>query len=111
MARKINIELIDDIDGKSLGDEGVTVYFGLNGTDYSIDLSKENADEFYGVMDRYVRNAQKVSASSRRGGGMARSEKGTDSKAVRDWARENGYDVSDRGRIPADILRAFAAEH
>ncbi|ANI90962.1 histone-like nucleoid-structuring protein Lsr2 [Dietzia timorensis] len=111
MARQINIELIDDIDGTALGEEGVTIYFGLNGTDYSIDLSKENADEFYGVLDPYVRNAQKVSANSRRGGGKSRAEKGTDSKAVRDWARENGYDVSDRGRIPADILRAFAAAH
>lgn len=111
MGRQINIELIDDLDGTALGGEGVTIHFAVNGTEYSIDLSKENADGFHDALAPYVKAGRKIASNTKRSAGRGRAQRASDTKAVRDWARDNGYEVSDRGRLPADIVEAFAAAH
>lgn len=111
MAQKVNIVLIDDIDG-SPADE--TVVFGLDGTTYEIDLSDANAAQLRDALAGYVGHARKVTAS-RRGGSTARrssggsSSSGVDTKAVREWARANGHEVSERGRVPASVIEAYQA--
>lgn len=110
MAQQFQVQYIDDLDGSNLGSEANTISFAFEGKEYSIDLSDENAAQFREVMAPYVENAHRVTGtrprSSRKSSG--RSPAG-DSKAIREWARNNGYEVSDRGRIPAHIMEAYAA--
>ncbi len=103
MAQKVNIVLIDDIDGS---DAVETVTFGLDGTSYEIDLNKKNAAALRDALAGYVGNARKVTAS-RRGRRSTAAALGPSAREVRDWARSNGFKVPDRGRIPADVREAF----
>ncbi|GAA3815665.1 Lsr2 family protein [Nocardioides panacisoli] len=111
MAQKVNIVLVDDIDGS---DATQTVSFGLDGTTYEIDLNDAHASELREALAGYVGHARKVSGGRRRNG-SARSAAASSSAhtpaEVRDWARSNGYDVPARGRIPADVRQAFDAAH
>src|SRR5579875_671064 len=104
MAKKTvtTTEYTDDLDG---GKADGTITFSINGTNYEIDLSKSNARAFEKVMKPYVDAARKVRAPRGRGRSGSRSgSPKTDLTAVRDWARKNGYSVSERGRLAATIL-------
>ena len=112
MAQKINVTLVDDIDG---GDAAETVSFGLDGTSYEIDLNEANAAALREALSGYVGHARKsTGGTTRRSGGRRSGGSGSNAsntRAVREWARENGYEVSERGRISADIQRAYDAAH
>ncbi|HHV21922.1 MAG TPA: Lsr2 family protein [Propionibacterium sp.] len=105
MAQRIQIILEDDIDGTT-ADE--TIRFGLDGVDYEIDLSVENAEKLRDGMAQWVGHARKVS----RGRGTAANRKsagGASPTEIRAWAKANGFDVSSRGRVPTNIREAFEA--
>ncbi|QCX28714.1 histone-like nucleoid-structuring protein Lsr2 [Nocardioides jishulii] len=106
MAQKVSIVLIDDLDG-SPADETVT--FGLDGATYEIDLTDANAQKLRDALSGYVGHARKVTGSRRGGAARKSSGSGTDTKAVREWAKANGYDVSERGRVPASVVAAYEA--
>ena len=112
MAQKVQIILEDDLDG---GEADETVSFALDGTSYEIDLNADNADKLRGVLAPYVGHARKVTGTrGRRTGGSAAkaaSGSGPSPKEVREWARENGHDVPDRGRIPAEVREAYDSAH
>ena len=105
MAQKVNIILVDDLDGGS-ADENVK--FGLDGVNYEIDLSAANAAELRSSLERFITAARKAS-----GGGRAQRAKAPaggrshDSAQIRQWARDNGYTVNSRGRIQAEIQEAY----
>jgi hypothetical protein len=116
------IRLVDDLDGET-ADE--TVEFGIDGKNYEIDLSKENAGRLRDALAGYV-SAARRSGGRRRGssagtgsasGGAGTAPKGRASsdreqnQAIRDWARKRGMKVSDRGRIPAEVLEAYHKEN
>jgi Lsr2 len=111
VAQKVTVSLIDDLSGD---DADVTVEFGLDGKNFEIDLSNSNADKLRGVFAEYV-------TAARRSGGQRRSESATTAKrasvdreqnqAIRDWARKRGMKISERGRIPADLLDAYHNEN
>jgi hypothetical protein len=108
--------LSDDLDDSISADETVT--FALDGTTYEIDLSENNASEMRDVLGKYVSAARKVSSRGNRasGGGRSKATGGgrmdrEQAGAIRDWARKNGHEVSDRGRIPASVVEAFEAAH
>lgn len=108
MAQRILTVLIDDIDGKELADgAGETVTFALDATTYELDLSKENADKFRTLLQDYTAVARKVGKSTSRSGKRATT---SNAKEIRDWARSNGYEVPERGRIPADVREAFESK-
>jgi len=114
MAQRVIIEMIDDLDGTSEAAETVT--FGLDGVTYELDLSEKNAAKLRKSMESYVAHARRVSGkklSGRKGGGSSSSSSSTGSgptpSVVRAWAKENGHDVPDRGRIPAEITEAYLA--
>ena len=112
MAQKVNIVLVDDIDGS---DATETVSFGLDGTSYEIDLNDANAAGLRDTLATYVGHARKV-AGSRRGGRRSSASSspaagGPSAKEVREWARANGHDVPDRGRVSADVRQAYDAAH
>ena len=98
--------LIDDIDQS---DAEETVTFGLDGKEFAIDLNKKNARSLRDALAPFVAHARPVSRSGRRStakvaGGAAPSE-------IRAWARENGWDVPERGRVAAEVREAYAAAH
>jgi hypothetical protein len=106
MAQKIQTLFIDDIDGGAA--EG-TVRFALDGTDYEIDLSSKHSEELHDALRKYVEHARKVSGTARRSGARAGRRPNVDTGAVRAWARENGHDIKDRGRVPADLVAKYQA--
>ena len=115
MARKVQVILSDDLDENLSADE--TVSFSLDGTSYEIDLAEKNAKEMRDAFSRYVSAARKVGRGGRASGasGRGRSTGGRMDReqagAIRDWARKNGHQVSDRGRIPASVVEAYEAAH
>ena len=117
MAQKVQVLLVDDIDG---GTAEETVTFSLDGVAYEIDLTADHAAELRESFSRWVGHARKTGSGSRssgrqtRGGGQSRrsgSSSSGDATAIREWARENGHEVSERGRISADVRAAYEAAH
>ena len=109
MAQRVNITLVDDIDGS---DATETVSFGLDGTTYEIDLNDGNAAALRDALSGYDGHARKdasVRRARRTSSGSSSSSRNT--KDVREWARANGHEVSDRGRISADVQQAYDAAH
>ena len=108
MAQKVHIVLEDDLDGSPATE---TVSFGLDGKSYEIDLNDKNAAKLRDTLAQYVGSAR--STGGRRGAGRKTSSSATNlgpsAREVRDWARSNGHNVPDRGRIPADVRAAFEA--
>ena len=115
MARRIVHQLVDDLDGTVLEvGEGETVLFSLDGVAYEIDLTDDNAAALRGSLATYVAAARSISSArpSSSGGGTRRRRTGQqDYSAVRAWAKSNGYQVSERGRVPASVLEAYEAAH
>jgi hypothetical protein len=110
VAQKITTLFIDDIDGGAA--EG-TVRFALDGTEYEIDLNAKHSEELRSALGKYVSHARKVGGSARRAGRTAGRGRGAGSTLntteIRNWARENGYDIKDRGRVPADLVAKYQA--
>lgn len=104
MAQRVQIILEDDLDG-SQADE--TVRFGLDGVDYEIDLSTDNAEKLREVLAEWVGHARKTS----RGRGPAASKKssGATPTDIREWAKANGHEVNTRGRVPTHIKELYEA--
>ena len=109
MAQKVQVVLEDDLDG---GTADETVVFGLDGTSYEIDLTKKNAAKLRDALAPWVAAGRRTGGS--RGGGRrgrGRAARGSQAGDVRAWARANGYQVSERGRISAEIQAAYSAAH
>lgn len=108
MAQKVTIVLVDDIDG---GEATQTVQFGLDGHTYEIDLNDDNAAKLRDAIAPFVGHARKVTGAPRRGGARKASSDGPSPKEIRAWAKENGYETSERGRVPEEIRQAYDAAH
>ena len=119
MAQQVNVKFVDDLDGS---DAAGTVAFALDGRAYEIDLSEDNAARLRESLASFVaagrksggasaaagRRAPKMTASSgRRPQPLDREQ----TAAIRAWARQNGHQVSDRGRISKTVVDAFQAAH
>jgi len=114
MARQETVVITDDLDGT----EGAVTYrFGFQGSDYEIDLSEKNAGKLQKALAPFLDAARKTggATSVRRGGrrggasGGAAGRGGSDTAAIREWARSNGVQVSERGRIPQTVRDQYAA--
>ena len=110
MAQKVEVTLVDDLDGSKAEE---VVVFGLGGKVYEIDLSAKNAKKMRDTLAPYVAAARKVSSPAKPAGrGAAKSAApALDTAAVREWAKTKGLPVSDRGRISADVVVKFQAAH
>lgn len=108
MASTTITQLTDDLDGTPIFDEGGTVTFAYEGVTFEIDLTAANRRALEADLSRYMRVArvavEPARPVSRRQAAAARSR-------IRAWARDNGYTVSDRGRLSAQVLAAFDAAH
>jgi len=116
MAQKVDVRFVDDLDGSEASG---TVSFALDGRAYEIDLSEENAAKLRDSLATFV------AAARRTGSRRSRSQRSSTSEApaaparpsreataaVRTWARENGHEVSERGRIPKAVIEAYNSAH
>lgn len=103
MAQRVEVHLVDDIDGKP-GDQ--TVSFGLDGVNYDIDLSDKNAEKVRAALAPYVAVARRTGKAPSKGKGKG-GNGGPNPRDVRAWAKDQGMDVPDRGRIPAEVTAAY----
>ncbi|QYN18921.1 Lsr2 family protein [Amycolatopsis sp. DSM 110486] len=112
MAQKLLVKMVDDLDG---GIATQTVPFGIDGVQYEIDLSDDNAAELRDELARFISHARRVGGRKVK---LAVGESVTERKAPtseerelnrrkREWAQENGFAVSDRGRLPSEVDRAY----
>ena len=109
MAKQTTVTITDDLDGSTNAKE---VSFSLNGRSWVIDLSAKNRAALEKALKPYIAKATEEGRGSRRGKAVrssSRAKSRTDLAAVRDWAKSNGHQVSDRGRISADVLKAYDA--
>ncbi|MGY4712191.1 histone-like nucleoid-structuring protein Lsr2 [Mycolicibacterium sp. CBM1] len=136
MAERIVRQLIDDIDGTEIPDGGGEgIDFSFRGVDYHIDLSSANAAKFSKALKPYIDAAAKTKTGSRtrqtdssvKGQGRSRTRRAKTNgrarsngnghssaeqmAAIREWARNNGHEVAERGRIKSEVVEAFQAAH
>jgi hypothetical protein len=115
MARQVITTLIDDLDGKQADR---TVEFGLDGTNYTIDLSEANAGKLRKALDPFISAGTRVGRGGS-GRGAARPAAAAprtagdrdQNRAIREWAVQNGHQVSERGRIPQHVIDSYRAAH
>lgn len=111
MAQKVEVTLIDDLDG---GKADETVTFSLDGAQYVIDLSGKNAKQLRESLARYIDAARKekgIRLTGRGGRRASAAPSGPDTSEVRTWAKAQGYDVSERGRVSKDLIVKFQEAH
>jgi len=114
MAQRVNVVLVDDIDGQ---DADETVSFALDGVDYEIDLSDKHASELRDALALYVGHGRRTGGRRKNGrrqsngSASAANDSGASPADIRSWAREQGWDVPERGRVSAEVREAYAAAH
>jgi hypothetical protein len=114
VAQKVQILLVDDLDG---GEATETVKFSLDGTSYEIDLSDGNATALRDALAVYIAEARKVGSGRRSSGGgntgkqQRSSTGGPAASEIREWARANGMEVPERGRVSAEVRKAYDLAH
>lgn len=109
MAQKVTVQLVDDVDGTPADS---TVEFALDGVSYTIDLSADNAAQLRDSLASFVASARRTGGRKRTAGkqGKAAAPSSADrerNQAIREWARNQGMQVSERGRIPAEVVEAY----
>jgi hypothetical protein len=114
MAQKVTVTLVDDLDGSEAEE---TIEFGLDGASYQIDLSEDNAERLRDALAEYVDHARRSGgrkrATSRPAAGRPARPATADreqNQAIRAWARKQGMKVSDRGRIPSEVIDAYNSQ-
>jgi hypothetical protein len=108
MSRVTEVRLVDDIDGSKASE---TVTFGLDRRQYELDLSKKNAAKLRDALAPFVASARRSNGGRRSSGGSKMNQKPAADRertaAMREWARQHGHKVADRGRIPASVIEAY----
>ena len=102
MAQKTQVILVDDVDGSEANQ---TVTFALDGVSYEIDLNDEHAAALRESLEEWVGKARRT--GGRRSSGRRRSSGPSDTQKIREWAREQGLEVADRGRVSAEVRKAY----
>lgn len=111
MAREYVAVVKDDLTGEIIEDGAAeTIEFSVGSKSYTIDLSKKNAAEFHKALEKYIAVAAKVGGAARSRKPAARGNK-EDLAAIREWGKSNGFKVSARGRVSAELKDAYNAAH
>ena len=115
MARKVVVEMVDDIDGTAFGEDGVSIHYAVDGVEYVIDLKDEHAKELRETFEYYIAHSTRVGGRKHRadrpGNPTAGKRTRDETKKIRAWALEQGYELSSRGRIPTEVEQAFHDAH
>src|SRR3954454_23759117 len=104
MSRVTEVRLVDDLDGSKASE---TVTFGLNRRQYELDLSKKNAAKLRDALAPFVASARRSSKRRRWSTGSKQAADRERTAAIREWGRQHGHKVADRGRIPANVIEAY----
>ena len=104
MVQRIQTLLIDDLDG---GEAAGTVRFGLDGTEYEIDLSAAHSEELRKALEQYIRHARRTNGAARRAARGSRGSGAVDTAKVREWAKGRGIEIKERGRVPANVVEKY----
>lgn len=121
MAQKVQVTLVDDLDGSAAEE---TVSFSLDGVAYEIDLSEQNASRLRDTLAPFVGSARRGGGRGAGGGAGGRGRgrgarparsgggsNGGSNAEIREWAKQNGHKVSERGRIPGPVVEAYEKAH
>ena len=114
MAQRVQVHLVDDLNGEEAHE---TVRFGVDGTNYEIDLTTENADRLRSALNEYVEKARKANTGGRRSQGGQKNPASSSGRSkgetqqIRQWAKDNGHNPSARGRITQSIIDAYNQAH
>jgi hypothetical protein len=110
MAQRVEVTLVDDLDGSTAAE---TIHFGLGGTQYAIDLSAAHAEQLRGTLAKYIEAARKGNANGAASSKSARKAAtgAPNPSEVREWAKAEGYEVSERGRVSNDLVVKFQEAH
>jgi hypothetical protein len=114
VAQRVQVNLVDDLNGDEAQE---TVRFGVDGTEYEIDLTTENAEKLRSTLSEYMDKGRKAKAGKRGQGGQSSSSPSTTSskreetQKIRQWAQDNGHNPSSRGRITQSIIDAYNKAH
>ena len=116
MAQRVQVQLVDDLNGEEAQE---TVRFGIDGTDYEIDLTTDNAEALRTALAEYVGRGRKAKSGRKGQGGRQASSNSTstgrakreNTQEIRQWAQDNGYNPSSRGRITQSIIDAYNEAH
>lgn len=107
MANKVVVQLVDDIDHSPAAE---TVSFGLDGVNYEIDLNEEHAAQLRDALSAWVGRARRTGGRKSTRSGAPGKSPSSDAAKIRLWARDNGIEVSERGRIPAEVRERYQRE-
>lgn len=111
MAQKTIVRLVDDLDNSELNGDGQTVTFGFQKAEYEIDLSEQNVMRLHEALAPYIAAARRVSHRSNGGSAPAPKTDHAQLQAMRQWAKDSGMKVSDRGRVSKEVQEAYHAAH
>ena len=103
MAQKTIVKLVDDLDNEELRGDGQTVRFAFQKHEYEIDLSEQNVQKLQEALAPFMAAGRRVTNRT----AAADKTDGSQSQAIRQWAREQGMKVSDRGRVPKEVQEAY----
>ena len=104
MAQRIQTLFIDDLDG---GEAAGTVRFGLDGTEYEIDLSAAHDEELRKALEQYIRHGRRAGGTAKRAARSTRGSGAVDTAKVREWAKGQGIEIKERGRVPANVVEKY----
>lgn len=113
MAQRVQLIRISDLSGDELGDGGQTVNFSIGSDAYQLDLSDKEAEKFFDTFKKYTDVATKTagrgvkSSGSRKSSGSGRSKE--ELSEIRQWWRQQGNEIGDRGRLPQSVIDAWEA--
>ncbi|MEU6709412.1 histone-like nucleoid-structuring protein Lsr2 [Streptomyces wuyuanensis] len=110
MAQKQVTIFIDDMTGEETA-EGATHTFVLNGVEYEIDLSPDSYDQMLEAFSPYLKAGRKVGRGKRGAKAVRTRLDGPSTAEIREWAKTNGYEVNERGRVPSEVRAAYEAAH
>jgi hypothetical protein len=114
VARRVVVEMVDDIDGTAFGEDGESIHYAVDGVEYVIDL-KDDAKELRETFEYYIAHSTRVGGrkhrSDRPDNATAGKRPRGETQKIRAWALEQGYELSSRGRIPTEVEQAFHAAH
>lgn len=118
MAQRTLVRLVDDLDGTDIAEgEGETVTFALDGVQYEIDLTQDNAGAMREAFASYVGHGRRIGSSQRAGGTRSNRQASSgkraseETKAIKEWAAANGMQVAQRGRVAQSVVDAYNAAH
>jgi hypothetical protein len=106
LARRIHVQLIDDLSGE---DAQETIRFSIDGVDFEIDLTADNAADLRDTLKGYAAKGRRLRGPSGTSGGRTLAMGREETQKIRNWAAENGYNPSPRGRISQAIKQAYDA--